>query len=288
MTRITWDKVGERYYENGVDHGVLYVAQNGEYPSGVPWNGLTSISENPSGAEATPQYADNIKYLNLVSAEEFGATVNAFTYPPEFGECDGTAEPVPGVFVGQQNRKTFGLAYRTNIGNDVDGQNHGYKLHLVYGALAAPSAKDRNTVNDTPEAIEFSWELSTTPVEMPNDLKPSATLTLDSRFIPSAKLKDLEDILYGTVGTDPRLPLPGEIIAFLAGTTVEAAPAEPAYNATTKTITIPATTGVDYLIDGEVVAAGPVVITADTVVTAKPKSGFKFPKVTDDDWLFEV
>lgn len=211
MSKIIWDKVGERRYETGVDHGVLYPRnEDSEYDGGVPWNGLTSISESPSGAEANPQYADNIKYLNLVSAEEFGGTIEAFTYPDEFEACDGTLELAPGVQVGQQNRETFGLSYRTLIGNDVRGTDYGYKLHLVYGALATPSEKGRATVNDSPEALAFSWEFTTTAVEVPG-FKPSATIVINSTKVSSTDLKKLEDILYGTTTDEPRLPLPAEI-----------------------------------------------------------------------------
>jgi hypothetical protein len=218
--RLVWDTVGERFYETGVDRGVLYLPTAGAYTIGHAWNGLTAVTESPSGAEATPQYADNIKYLNLVSAEEFSGTIEAFTYPDEFAQCDGTASPVPGLRVGQQSRKTFGLSYRTKIGNDVDGGDHAYKLHLVYGCLAAPSEKAYATVNDSPEAMALSWEFTTTAVEVPG-LKPAASLTVDSRdFVGApalAALTALEDALWGPaegVGT-PRLPLPAEVITLL-------------------------------------------------------------------------
>lgn len=223
MSKIVWDKVGERTYETGIDHGVLYVqATGGLYPKGVAWNGLTGVTESPSGAEANPQYADNIKYLNLVSAEEFGATIAAFTYPEEFGVCDGTADPVPGVTLGQQGRKQFGLCYRTVLGNDVDGQDHGYKLHLIYNALAAPSEKDYQTINESPEAINFSWEVTTTPIAV-TGYKPTAALTINSTKVDAAKLAALEVILYGKDATtdpaaeavDPRLPLPDEVLTIL-------------------------------------------------------------------------
>lgn len=220
MARLVWDTVGERFYETGVDRGVLYLPTAGAYDTGVAWNGLTTVTESPSGAEASPQYADNIKYLNLVSAEEFGGTIEAFTYPDEFAQCDGSAEPVPGLRVGQQNRKTFGLSYRTKVGNDTDGSDHGYKLHLVYGCLAAPSEKAYATVNDSPEAIALSWEFTTTAVDVPN-LKPSAMLTVDSRNFTTpeqqAALTALEDALWGPeTGTGtPRLPLPEEVITLL-------------------------------------------------------------------------
>lgn len=211
MVALKWDQVGERVYETGVDHGVLYLPTLGVYDKGFAWNGIVSVSESPSGAEASPQYADNIKYLNLISAEEFGATVEAFTYPEEFGVCDGTAMPAPGVSIGQQSRKSFGLAYRTKIGNDVDGTDYGYKLHLLYGAMAAPTEKAYATINESPEAITFSWELTTTPVEVPGH-KPSATLTIDSTKVDPGALADLETILYGTETVEPRLPMPGEVI----------------------------------------------------------------------------
>jgi hypothetical protein len=290
MAKLTWDQSGERRYETGVDHGVLYIPNNlGVYTNGYAWNGLTSVTESPSGAEASPQYADNIKYLNLKSVEEFGATIEAFTYPEEFGQCDGTAAPEPGVYLGQQNRKTFGLCYRTKIGNDLDSEA-GYKLHLVYGADAAPSEKAYATVNDSPEAITFSWEITTTPAEVGEIngtmYKPTASLTIDSTKVASADLTELEDILYGTAGVDPRLPTPADVIAIFSGTTTEVVPTEPAYNTTTKVITIPSIPGVVYKVDGEVVT-GTVTITADTIVTANPATGYKFPVVTDDDWLFD-
>lgn len=292
MTQLAWDQVGERLYETGVDHGVLYIPDvAGDYSNGYAWNGLVSVTESPTGAEASPQYADNIKYLNLVSAEEFGATVEAFTYPKEFGQCDGTASPEAGIYVGQQSRKSFGLAYRTRVGNDLNGSDHGYKLHLIYGALAAPSEKAYNTINDSPEALTFSWELSTTPVGVGQiegvDYKPTASITIDSTEVDEVSLVELEEILFGTSGTDPRLPLPAEVISLFAGTQVVAVPTEPTYNSSTDTITIPTVTGVVYKINGVVQAAGPVVITEDTVVTAVPASGYKFPPVTDDDWFYD-
>lgn len=218
MSKIVWDKIGERYFETGVDRGVLFVMGTDGYGVGVPWNGLTGISESPSGAEANAQWADNIKYLNIISREEFAATIEAFTYPNEFGACDGTAEPEKGVFIGQQARKVFGLCYRTLLGNDVEGQDHGYKLHFIYGCTAAPSEKSYQTVNDSPEAITFSWEVSTTPVDVEGH-KPTASLTVDSTKVDSVTLAQLEDIVYGKNGTgeddtgsDSRLPMPAEII----------------------------------------------------------------------------
>ena len=222
MSRIKWNETGTKTYETGVDRGVLYpMSSNGTYPVGVPWQGLTGVSESPSGAEASPIYADNKKYLNLISTEEFGASVEAYTYPDEFAECDGSAEPTEGVIIGQQNRKTFGLCYRTLLGNDVESTEYGYKIHLVYGALAAPSEKSYQTVNDSPEAATFSWEISTTPVAV-TGFKPTATVVIDSTKVDAAKLAAFEDIIYGkdAVGADPavvaRLPLPNEVVTLLS------------------------------------------------------------------------
>ena len=226
MSRLTWDNTGERYYETGVKQGVLYPIQaNGTYSKGVAWNGLTAVTESPSGAEATALYADDIKYLNLISNEEFGATIEAYTYPDEFAECDGSAALTTGVMLGQQKRKTFGLCYKTTVGNDVDGNDYGYKLHLIYGCLAAPSEKAYATINDSPEAITFSWEVSTTPVNV-NGFKPTSQITIDSTKITEdkkAKLTALEDILYGknddsTENAGPRLPLPDEVATLFSAT----------------------------------------------------------------------
>ena len=215
MSKLIWDKSGERLYETGVKMGVLYVQENGEYPKGVAWNGLTAITESPSGAESTPLYADDIKYLNLVSAEEFGATIEAYMYPDEFMACDGSAALVEGVYLGQQSRKTFGLCYRTVLGNDVDNNAYGYKLHIIYGALAAPSEKSYATINDSPEAITFSWEISTTPVNV-TDHKPTASIVIDSTKADAAKLAQLEAVLYGSDSEEARLPLPDEIAQIFA------------------------------------------------------------------------
>lgn len=230
MSRITWDNAKERFYETGVKMGVLYpVQEDGTYSKGVAWNGLTAVTESPSGAEATPLYADDIKYLNLTSNEEFGCTIEAYTYPEEFAECDGSAALAKGIMIGQQKRKTFGLCYRTAVGNDVDGSDYGYKLHLVYGCLAAPSEKAYATINDSPEAITFSWEVSTTPVAVEikgsdgtvKSFKPTSQITIDSNKVNAEKLKTFEDILYGKdgesdTGVDPKLPLPGEVAAHFA------------------------------------------------------------------------
>ena len=215
MTKLNWDVQGERYYETGVSKGVLYPFKEGKYSKGVAWNGLTAVTESPSGAEPTPLYADNIKYLNLLSNEEFAATVEAYTYPDEFAECDGSAEIAVGVSAGQQNRIPFGMSYVTKIGNDTDGQDHGYKIHLIYGALAAPTQKSYATVNDNPEAITFSWELSATPGEVPN-LKPTACITIDSTKVEAGKLKKIEDKLYGTESEEATLPTPTELAALIA------------------------------------------------------------------------
>lgn len=290
MTKLVWDQIGERLYETGVDHGVLFMPNpdTAEYDSGVAWNGLVTVTESPSGAEASPQYADNIKYLNLYSKEEFGATIEAFTYPKEFSQFDGKATPTPGVSVGQQSRRGFGLAYRSQIGNDIDGADHGYKIHLVYACMASPSEKAYGTQNDSPEPITFSWELTTTPVPVEGypDLKPTAIIEISSLEVDPDDLAALEQILYGDVGVDPRLPMPGEVLALFEGSVVSGAPVEPAYNAATDIITIPATTGVEYMVDGNVVPAGDFgPITEDTMVTARPAAGYVFPAGVDDDWL---
>lgn len=286
MTALKWDQVSERRYETGVDRGVLYLADNsGAYDDGVAWNGLVSVTESPSGAEANPQYADNIKYLNLVSAEDFGATLEAFTYPDEFAQCDGSATPTPGVYIGQQPRRSFGLSYRTKVGNDVEGTAFGYKLHLVYGCLAAPSEKAYQTINDSPEALTFSWALSTTPVGVTGH-SPTAVLTIDSTKVSGASLQQLETVLYGSAGVDPSLPTPDQVIDILEGGVTTVTPTAPTYNSTTKVITIPTVTGVEYLIDDEVVT-GTVTITQDTVVRARPTSGHVFATPVDDDWFFD-
>lgn len=213
MSKIVWDKTGERLYETGVDRGVLYPkGTDGKYSNGVAWNGLTGVTESPSGAEASPLYADNIKYLNLISAEEFGCSIEAYTYPDEFAVCDGSASLADGVTIGQQPRKPFGLSYRTVLGNDAEGQDYGYKLHLIYECLAAPSERAYATINDSPEAITFSWEVTTTPVAVTGH-KPTACLTIDSTKVDAEKLAQLEDILYGTEEAEATLPTPDEVLA---------------------------------------------------------------------------
>lgn len=282
MSELTWDQVGEKTYETGVDHGVLYIPDNtGVYDTGVAWNGLVSVTESPTGAEANKQYADNIPYVTLVSAELFGATIEAFTYPDEFGQCDGTAEPTPGVKVGQQNRKSFGLSYRTKIGNDLDA-DAGFKIHLVYGALAAPSEKAYTTINDSPEAITFSWEVTTTPAPV-TGMKPTASITIDSTKLGATQLAALEDMLYGTVGGDPFLPTPDAVLALVDGSVTVVTTQAPTYNASTDVVTIPSVTGVEYYIDGELVT-GTVTITETTVVTALPADGYVFSPTSDTDW----
>lgn len=283
MTALVWDQVGARRFETGVDHGVLY-RQNeaGVYNVGYAWNGLTTVTESPSGAEANPQYADNMKYLNLLSAEEFGGTIEAFTYPDAFAECDGTAEPEPGVTLDQQPRQPFGFSYRTKVGNDIN-PDLGYKIHLVYNALAAPSEKARATVNDSPEATAFSWEITTTPVPV-TGYRPTAHMAFDSTKVNAAGLAALEQALYGTVGQDPRLPTPDEVLAMFAGTITEVETQAPTYNASTDIVTIPSVTGVEYYVDNELVTGSVGPITEDIVVIALPADGYVFTETSDSDW----
>jgi len=220
MTLLVWDDTGKRLFETGIDRGVLYVMdETGEYPLGVPWNGLTAVTESPSGAEPTPLYADNIKYLTLLSAEEFAATIEAYTYPEEFAQCDGSLEIGTGLggWVAQQPRKKFGLVYRTKIGNDVAGDALGYKLHLIYGCQASPSEKAYATINDSPEAITFSWEIATTPV-LVTGFQPTSLIVVDSTAATSAGLAALEDELFGTVAITANLPLPDEVKTLLETT----------------------------------------------------------------------
>ena len=215
MAKLVWDETGKRTYETGVSHGVLYVqTSTGAYGKGVAWNGLTAVTESPSGAEATPLYADNIKYLELRSTEEFGATIEAYTYPDEFEKCDGSATIGTGVTIGQQTRHPFGLSYRTILGNDTENNDHGYKIHLIYGATASPSEKGYQTVNDSPEAITFSWEISTTPIDVPG-FKPTSSLVIDSTKVEEEKLQQIEKLLYGDTTGEPKLPTPEEIMAIL-------------------------------------------------------------------------
>lgn len=221
MSKLKWDQTGERLFETGLDRGVLFpMGDSGEYDHGVAWNGLSNINESPSGGEATAVWADNIKYLNLMSAEDFGATIEAYTYPKEFEACDGSAEIAPGVTIGQQSRKMFGLSYRTLIGNDVVGQKYGYKIHLVYGAMASPSEKSRQTVNDSPEATSMSWDLTTTPVDV-DGFDPTAHLVIDSTKTKAEKLAELEKLLYGDEANEATLPLPAKVIELLKADTID-------------------------------------------------------------------
>lgn len=291
MTALQWDLTGARLYETGCDHGVLYIPDaGGVYSNGYVWNGLTTVTESPDGAEASPQYADNIKYLNLVSAESLNGTIEAFMYPDEFAQCDGTAQPESGVNVGQQTRKTFGLSYRTKLGNDVMADDYGYKLHLIWGALAAPSEKAYATVNDSPEPVAFSWEYTTTPVSV-TGLKPTALITIDSSKVDASALADLEVVLYGAPGTDPRLPSPDEVIAFFSGSVAPATPTKPVWTAGTHTITIPTVTGIDYYNDatGAKLVAGSLVLTVgqSVIVRAQAKPGYKIPSGIDVDWMYD-
>lgn len=290
MSKLVWDATGDRTYETGVDHGALYVRDDdGNYPLGVAWSGLTTVTESPSGAESTKTYADNIVYLNLISVEEFAATIEAYTYPDEFAVCDGSAEPEPGVFLGQQDRRSFGFAYRTIVGNDVKGNAFGHKLHLVYGATAKPSERAHATVNDSPEAVTLSWEVSTIPTEVGEiggvEYKPTATITVDSTKVDADAYAALEAALYGTTGADPYLPSPQEVIAMFSGTLTTVTASAPTYNSSTDIITIPNVTGVQYQVGGEDVAAGPYgPITETTVVTAHPAGGYVFSDTSDSDW----
>ena len=291
MTALQWDVVGERLYETGVDKGVLYVRDGaGDYPLGVAWNGLTTVTESPSGAESNKQYADNIVYLNLLSVEEFGATIEAFTYPTEFEACDGT-KLVNGVAIGQQGRDVFGLAYRTRVGDDIDGTDAGYKIHLVYGALAAPSEKAYATINDSPEAISFSWEITTTPVSVTGE-KPTALLTINSATADPAKLAALEAILFGSVGDHARLQLPDEVLALFASglTNVDlGTPAnQPTYVSGTHVVTLPNVTGVQWKINGVNKTAGaqPALTVGQTSeVTAHALTGYNLQG--NDNWTFD-
>lgn len=216
MPKLVWDEDGKRLYETGTRNGVLYVKdKEGKYPNGVVWNGLTSVTEKPTGADQNKIYADDGVYGSFRSIEEFEATIEAYTYPDEFAECDGSVEIVPGLTIGQQGRKAFGLSYRTVIGNDIEGDEFGYKIHLIYGATASPSEKPYASINDSPDAITFSWDLTTVPVAV-EDRKPTALFTIDSTKLDKDKLKELEEILYGSEENEARLPMPDEIIKMFA------------------------------------------------------------------------
>lgn len=291
MTALTWDDAGQRFYETGVDHGVLYIPDNtGAYTNGVAWNGLTTVTESPSGAESNPLYADNIKYLNLISNEEFGATVEAYTYPDEFAQFDGTTLVFPGIAVGQQARKAFGLSYRTRLGNDIDGDEHGYKIHLIYGATAAPSEKAYTTVNDSPEAITFSWELTTVPVPVTGG-RPTSLITIDSTKVDADSLEELENLLYGTVGQDPQLPLPDVVLGIFYGDQTSVVATNPSFVASTGVITIPSVTGVRYFrADTKATVTGTVTIGtagATLVIKAEPSSSaYLLAPESDNSWSF--
>jgi hypothetical protein len=217
MAKLVWDQVGEKEYQLGVEKGVIYKQKDGEYPSGAAWNGLKEVSQNPTGAESTKLYANNGTYLNLISNEDFEGSITAYMYPDEFAECDGSLEVAAGVYLGQQTRKPFGLTYKTLIGNDTNGDSHGYILHLVYGATVSPSERTYSTESDDPEAIEMSWDFTTTPVEVDvtvdgTQAKPLAHIELNSTKVDKTKIKSLEDILYGSETAEARLPLPTEVI----------------------------------------------------------------------------
>lgn len=284
---IVWDETGDRLYETGVDQGVLYPlnTETGAYDTGVAWNGLTAVDEKPAGAAANPSYADNQKYLNLLSAETFGGTIQAFTYPDEFGPCDGTAAPSTGITVGQQSRQTFGLCYRTKVGNDVNS-DLGFKLHLVYGAIASPSEKDYATINDSPAPVAFSWDFNCTPVSV-SGFTPTCILVIDSTTVDSDSLTDLTNYLYGTTGTEPSLPLPDAVIAIFSGDVVSHT-LTPATFDGAHTITIPTQVGTTYYEDGVEHAAGTIVMTSGQhhVITATANNGYVFAPPVVDAWLF--
>jgi hypothetical protein len=291
MTALTWDDTGKRLYETGVDHGVLFIPDvSGAYVDGVAWNGLVTVTETPSGAAANPQYADNSKYLNLFSAEEFGATIEAFTYPDEWAQFDGLDVPTAGVALGQQSRKVFGLSYRTKIGNDTVGEDFGYKLHLIYGCTASPSERAYASINDSPAAITFSWDITTVPVNVTGK-KATSLITIDSTKVLAANLTAFEVILYGTTGVDPLLPTPDAVIAaFTSGLTAVATVNSPTYVASTHIITIPTTTGVDYYVNGVLTVAGALAALTtgqSRIITARPKSGYYFAAGNIDEWRID-
>lgn len=286
MTALTWDAAADRKWETGVDRGVLYIPNgSGVYDNGYAWNGLTTVTESPTGAEVTKTYADNIIYGSLLSVEEYEGTIAAYTFPDEFAPCDGFYSPDPGVMVGQQERQVFGFSYRTRVGNAITPEL-GFKIHLVYGALASPSEKEYATVNDSPEAIEFSWDFTTTPVPV-TGRKPTSLLVIDSTKVSPADLAELEAFLYGTVGTDPSLPPPDDVLAIFAAALTTATPTAPTYNSTTDIVTIPSVTGVIYYTDadGDLPSGDYGPITGNVVIKARPDTGYKFPAVVDDDWL---
>lgn len=284
MTQLVWNQPGERVFELGTDRGVLYHKDiNGVYTDGEAWNGLKSVSKSPSGGEPTKMYADNMVWLTLLSVEEFAATIECMMYPKGFEKYDGLATPVPGVVLGQQPRESFGFSWRTLKGNDIEGQEAGYKIHLAYGCLAKPTEQAHNTINESPETTSFSYELSTTPVTV-TGYKPTAYVCIDSTEVDAGDLAALELILYGSVGQTPKLPLPDQVLGLFSGAVLVAQPTPPTYDSGTDTLTIPSMTGVDYLIDGEVQPSGPQVITGDVDVEARPKNGYYFGDDADTYW----
>jgi hypothetical protein len=287
MAILVWDDTGKRLYETGVDQGVLYPlnAANGQYDTGYSWNGLVTVTETPAGAEANPQYADNIKYLNILSAETFGGTIEAFTYPDAFNACDGSNVPATGVALGQQSRQTFGLSYRTKVGNDVSG-DLGYKYHLLYGLLASPSEKAFSTINDSPEAITFSWDVSSSPVAVTGK-SPTSLIVVDSTKVPAGALTTLLDQIHGTAGAGPVLPPPDTVLAYFTGAVTQITLTAPTFDGA-HTITIPSLTGATYYVDGVVHAAGTQLLTTGQkkVVSATPNVGYAFNTPYVDRWLF--
>ena len=292
MTRLQWGAAVDRKFETGTDRGVLYHPNNlGLYESGTAWNGLTAVNLTPSGAESNKQYADNGPYLNLISAEEMGATIEALFYPNAFERYNGVYQPVPGFSIGQQDRPSFGFSFRTLVGDAVQGTSRGYKLHCLYACQAAPSEKNNQTVNDSPEATAFSWELTTTPVPVGtvngNELKPTAYLSFDSTLLPASLMDDLVDILWGSASTEPRLPQPAELVTMFDLDLV--APDAPTFVSGTGVITIPSVTGVVYSIGGTPVTAGPQTALdpeETAVVTAAPDDGYYFAEGTVTTWSF--
>lgn len=287
MSAIVWDRLAERFFETGVNKGVLYEGDNGTYVNGVPWNGLVNVNQEPSGAESNKQYADNIVYVNLMSAEEFSATVEAFMAPREFDKYDGTYRSANGLQYGQQSRPDFAFSWQTTKGNALN-EDLGYVINIAYGLKASPSSKSHATKSDSPELTTFSWSFSSTPVEVPG-LKPTAIVKIDSTdpAVNPANLAALEKVLYGDANNEPRLPLPAELDAILGAGVQTSAPVAPAFDGVDE-ITIPNTSGVSYSINGSVVPAGPVTITEDTVVKARPAEGYTFTGVYVDAWLYEV
>lgn len=281
--KIIWDAPGDHGFETGVSKGVLYIPNGaGAYVNGYGWNGLTKVTEKPTGAAPTPFYANNKKYLNILSAEMWAGTIEALTYPSEFEQCDGVVSPEPGVYVGQQNRKTFGFSWVTQVGNDVDGSDHGRKIHMVYGCLAAPSEKDYESINETPAPLAFSWDVSTTAVELAG-YKDLSTLVFDSTLVDPDALAALEAFLYGTDGDAPTLPSPAAVLALFADTVTSVTPTAPSM--TSHVITIPTVTGVTYSIAGAPVV-GTVTITETVVVDATPNNGYEFPDDFVPHWEF--